>query len=706
MQTPAKTKFLRQYWNRIQKSCKKAAGFTFIELIIVVTIIAILSVSAWVALTGETDRARDAKRLQDLAQIQQALESYYIRNSFYPQPAPREEGRAIIVQKDDGSFELIPTAFAQTDNVQKNAWGYRPNTEALASCTVNYDNDTNTVVYEDTVCGGDIFDLEGKVIGWKGTISEKAGQNSVAVAKGEADEIIKNFGPEYIQNIGTDPKLSTNTALADVEADKYIYATYRGPLAATDFKNGATQYQLATTLEKAGPDERETYIIGNYTQKRGKAKDPHSLIGSGENVIINGQKIGQNNPKTGQKSQKELETELISKIDLFIEEIDFLLQRTTISDDAQNFLNEADDKVQSINDLLGGEEITADDLDSAQAVFTEVRDIIQEALNRFYTDAGTQIAQAVQAVIETDPSEQIKRDALAKMDDIADVRRESERFARNSADFQDLKEEFNARKQLEKQIELLLNEIGGLEEILAQKQDAAASIIPADLSGNLFDSRGDGFDELESPTRGSTSDRGVSGSTSPTTFNTRGPSFGGSTRTTSVGRDTGVGTTTSGDEDTGTTTTTTAPAIAQDDTGKELADLKAATEEIMADLFEVDKEDKKFTISFNNIILAIDTLEKDVNDLDSAIEESSGAIISQRDFEQWDRDFTATQDPKRRLELALDIQSKITGIEVDDVQVVFNESILGADAGQAGVVEEVGPMSPYSGIPVPLETGA
>ena len=63
---------------------KSKKGFSLVELLVVVTIIAILSVTAFVALGGQTVRARDARRQQDLATIQSALELYFLEFNRYP----------------------------------------------------------------------------------------------------------------------------------------------------------------------------------------------------------------------------------------------------------------------------------------------------------------------------------------------------------------------------------------------------------------------------------------------------------------------------------------------------------------------------------------------------------------------------------------------------------------------------------------------
>lgn len=64
---------------------KKAKGFTLVELLVVIAIIAILSVTAYVALGGQTAKARNSRRLSDISTIQSALEIYFIsHDNKYP----------------------------------------------------------------------------------------------------------------------------------------------------------------------------------------------------------------------------------------------------------------------------------------------------------------------------------------------------------------------------------------------------------------------------------------------------------------------------------------------------------------------------------------------------------------------------------------------------------------------------------------------
>lgn len=66
------------------KARQTKPGFTLIELLIVIAIIGLLATLAIVSLTSAQQKARDAKRIADVKQLQNAVELYYSENTAYP----------------------------------------------------------------------------------------------------------------------------------------------------------------------------------------------------------------------------------------------------------------------------------------------------------------------------------------------------------------------------------------------------------------------------------------------------------------------------------------------------------------------------------------------------------------------------------------------------------------------------------------------
>ena len=80
----------------------KNKGFTLIELLVVVAIIGLLSTMAVVALNGARRKSRDAIRVNDIKQIQTALEMYQMDQGHYP-----IETTAIELGDDDGTYSTL-----------------------------------------------------------------------------------------------------------------------------------------------------------------------------------------------------------------------------------------------------------------------------------------------------------------------------------------------------------------------------------------------------------------------------------------------------------------------------------------------------------------------------------------------------------------------------------------------------------------------
>jgi prepilin-type N-terminal cleavage/methylation domain-containing protein len=99
---------------RIDIVRSRARGFTLIEILIVVAIIAILASVVLVGLGPTQRQGRDSRRIQDLAQVQTALELFYNHCGFYPggnsdsgADCPSGFGTALTASHD--SYETMKT---------------------------------------------------------------------------------------------------------------------------------------------------------------------------------------------------------------------------------------------------------------------------------------------------------------------------------------------------------------------------------------------------------------------------------------------------------------------------------------------------------------------------------------------------------------------------------------------------------------------
>lgn len=81
-------------------------GFTLIELLVVITIIVILSSVLLVSLSSSRSKARDAKRVSDISQIQLALEQYFDRCQQYPLPGPTQS--IVVTSASNCAVTTVP----------------------------------------------------------------------------------------------------------------------------------------------------------------------------------------------------------------------------------------------------------------------------------------------------------------------------------------------------------------------------------------------------------------------------------------------------------------------------------------------------------------------------------------------------------------------------------------------------------------------
>lgn len=126
------------------KNKNKSKGFTLIELLVVISIISLLASLVLVALNNTRIKARDARRVADIEQLQKALEFYHHDNGFYP--ASQFGGNPVTnnpntswFASNDTSWGLLQTALSKyiaslphdpKESVAGNCW---------SACGGNYD---------------------------------------------------------------------------------------------------------------------------------------------------------------------------------------------------------------------------------------------------------------------------------------------------------------------------------------------------------------------------------------------------------------------------------------------------------------------------------------------------------------------------------------------------------------------------------------
>jgi general secretion pathway protein G len=101
------------------RSRRRARGFTLIEIMVVVIIIALLAAVIVPNIMGHVDDAKITAAKEDIVQLKTALKFYYLDNSKYP---TTEQGlRALVTQPNDSSI----THWRQyiEGGLKKDPWG-------------------------------------------------------------------------------------------------------------------------------------------------------------------------------------------------------------------------------------------------------------------------------------------------------------------------------------------------------------------------------------------------------------------------------------------------------------------------------------------------------------------------------------------------------------------------------------------------------
>lgn len=137
-------------------------GFTLVELLVVIAIIGLLSTLAVVSLGSARSKARDARRISDIKQIQSALELYFADQGAYPVKA----APALVLGSDTADI-LTSAGFENDSAPTAGATVYMGAVPAnfATPATTGYEYLSDGQTYTIT------FELEGNVSGLSGTLT-------------------------------------------------------------------------------------------------------------------------------------------------------------------------------------------------------------------------------------------------------------------------------------------------------------------------------------------------------------------------------------------------------------------------------------------------------------------------------------------------------------------------------------------------------
>ena len=133
----------------------KAKGFTLMEILVVISLLAILATVVMASYFTSLERGRDSRRKQDLEQVGRALELYYFENNVYP-ATTLPWGEALTNTGNTKTYmKKLPTDPSDKSNDGNYKYVYDSNGSyyKLYSCLEN-DKDLDYTNYN-TNCGTD-----------------------------------------------------------------------------------------------------------------------------------------------------------------------------------------------------------------------------------------------------------------------------------------------------------------------------------------------------------------------------------------------------------------------------------------------------------------------------------------------------------------------------------------------------------------------
>lgn len=224
---------------------KTLRWFTLVELLVVITILAIISVVAYQNFGGAVDKAVSGRKINDVTTLESALQQYKFENNFYPK--------------------------ADDYDANKNVWGYN---QAVTAQPSNIIKVVLTWVEIDSINTTD------SIWGWKIFGSWSIGQ---IWAKWTIS--VDTLGKKYLSKDLYDPEvgdvkvISTSKKMIDYGIGRYVYTTYKKSTLWPVNQNWIA-YNIAYTIRKDWTDSYITKIVWDYDEKTctDPSKCPKTLI--------------------------------------------------------------------------------------------------------------------------------------------------------------------------------------------------------------------------------------------------------------------------------------------------------------------------------------------------------------------------------------------------------------------------------------------
>jgi len=226
-------------------------GFSLVELLVVVTILAVISTVAYTSLSGSTDKAKNSKRLEHMNTAETAISLFRQEKQYLP----------------------MPNAYVASTNF----WGYNDAVPALV---------TNTGTLTRTADGNNITGVTagagGGIVYASGSLTDQIGAKGVL----EQSLVGKQYLSQDIADPSSDTKVGDTQTLKDFGMGRYVYAVYakRPPAPGVWNADGksATAFNIAITVL----DDQKGYVTkigGDFDDKYGTCNGtcPISLIGPG-----------------------------------------------------------------------------------------------------------------------------------------------------------------------------------------------------------------------------------------------------------------------------------------------------------------------------------------------------------------------------------------------------------------------------------------